>query len=438
MKTDYGAGLVKMRYSAALLFAFCFMMFLPALGAAQEDVPEVVLEAYSEGYYRPSISYEFHADSGLVALHRNWSDTFNKRLKFALAWSGYVNLFTKEDSTFIGPRETDRSEMPGVLLNVSAAPAGDKVRARATMRETIEESEPFYAGGIAFTDANVVGAAEAVAEEAIRQLTGKTPPFRSRIACVQKKAGNIKELVILSYDGSQSWALTRDRSIALSPSWSPDGQNIVFCSFRGGADAELYVADLGKRRIRKLLTRSGTDAAPAWSPKGDLIAFAASSGPRTKLYVVKPDGSSLRRLTSGWAIDTSPSWSPTGHELVFMSDRSGSPQIYRMNSDGTNLRRLTKEGRYNADPAWSPEGDRIIYLRRAAGGFQIRSMDTLGEVDVPLTDELGDHLDPAWSPDGMKITYSYRGKVWVMNADGTQRKPLLSDGLMPSWSVVPE
>ena len=121
-----------------------------------------------------------------------------------------------------------------------------------------------------------------------------------------------------------------------------------------------------------------------------------------------------------------------------MSDRSGSPQIYRMDIDGANLMRLTYAGGYNSDPSWSPAGDRINYVRLESNGFQIRIMDPSGDVDIPLTDENGDHLEPCWSPDGMKISYSYRGKLWVMNADGTEKQPLLAKGLMPDWSPIPD
>lgn len=402
-----------------------------------EEAPEVVLDAYSSGFYRPGLLMTSELDSSLDQNGRAIAGLFAERLRYALVWSGYITLITPEDARFMGPRETPGYDTPPEMeltLALSQDESGGLL-ARARISEIA--ASPFYAGKIPFTGDDVRGKADIAAEEILRQLTGMTPPFRSRIVAVEEFPGNIKELMLLDYDGSNKWRLTRDNSIALSPCWSSDGKNIVFASFRGGDDADLYIIDLTQGRIRRLLQRVGTDVAAQWSPDGKWIVFAGSSGPETHLYLIKPDGSGLRRLTRGPWIDTSPSWSPDSRKLVFMSDRSGNPQIYRMNVDGTDVRRLTYQGNYNADPAWSPAGDRIVYARLTDRGFQLRSMDPLGDVDVALTDEYNDHLDPSWSPDGMKITYNWRDKVWVMSADGTLRRPLLSDGLMPDWSPIP-
>lgn len=422
-----------------LIAAVIALLPWQAFAQSDEDTPEVVLEAYSTGYYRPGILLTSTVDSTLSRELVATSNQFIERLHFAMVWSGYVNLFTKEDMERIGPRETAGADAPEMVLRVEMKPSGKTdLPLRAVLRLAELEGEPFYGGAVDLGPTDAVRKGDIAAEEILRQVTGMTPPFRSRIVAVEKHPNNVKELIFLNYDGGSRWQLTHDNSIALSPSWSPDGRKIVFTSFRGGKDADLWIADLDQRKIVSLLHRRGTDAAPDWSPTGEWIIFAGSLGNETHLYLIKPNGTGLRRLTRGGWIDTSPSWSPDGRKIVFMSDRSGSPQIYRMDIDGANLRRLTYDGNYNADPSWSPSGDRIVYSRLGDNGFQIRSMDPMGDVDVPLTDEPGDHLDPSWSPDGMKITYNYRGKVWVMSADGTLRRPLLSDGLMPDWSPIPK
>jgi len=428
----------KKGFGAALLLLVALTAF-PRITVAQEQeqVPEVVLEAYSTGFYRPGLLYTSTLDSTLDRGETAAARLFLERLNFAMVWSGYVNLFTPEYVKRVGPRETPGADVPEMELHATVRKSGDGSGSlRAVLRLSEIGGEAFYGGAIAIDRSDAVRKGDIAAEDVLRQLTGMTPPFRSRIVAVEKHPNNIKELIFLNYDGGSRWQLTHDNSIALSPSWSPDGRKIVFTSFRGGADAELWIADLDQRKISSLLRRRGADAAPDWSPTGQWIIFAGSLGNETHLYLINPSGTGLRRLTRGPWIDTSPSWSPDGRKIVFMSDRSGNPQIFRMDIDGANLRRLTYQGTYNADPSWSPSGDRIAYARLEDNGFQIRSMDPMGDVDVALTDEPGDHLDPSWSPDGMKITYNYRGKVWVMSADGTLRRPLLADGLMPNWSPI--
>ncbi|MDP8207825.1 MAG: DPP IV N-terminal domain-containing protein [Candidatus Electryonea clarkiae] len=448
------------RATLALLFVLS-ISFSNAVSQKPEDEEtlEVILEAQSTGFYRPtlvffpadpSINYTeisktdsgneiyttMESDSQTVSELNSAGIEFNDRLRFALEWSGYIRLETGNGDSLVGPPELPdaagfTTELHGEFLNIDG-----KLHAKLSL--AAPDEEPFYQGTILFEKNIAKAAGDAAAEEILRQLTGMTPPFRSKIVCVSKYKGDIKELILMDYDGGNREMLTRDKSIALSPSWSPDGNRIVFCSFRASEDANIHIADLKAGKITTLVSRRGTDAAPSWSPSGDLIVFAGSHGYSTDLYLIRSDGSKMRNLTlSKHAINTSPSWSPTGRDIVFMSDRSGSPQIYRMDIDGTNILRLTYEGSYNADPAWSAAGEWIVYVRLEKNGFQLRIMDPQGDVDIPLTNEPGDHLEPSWSPDGMRIAYSYQGNLWVMNADGTARRQLFAKGLMPDWSPIP-
>ncbi len=419
-----------------LLLAFASSPLLcPAVNAeeSEDEILEVYREAYPAEFYRPKLVYYpgtpaplYRSDVAEAA--RN----FNDRLRYAIDWTGYVELIEAEQAP------TDSAALynpadPITELHVEFKRPKEDRFGYATVWMSAPGETASFADGIHFDVTTVQKAADTIARIILFRLTGLTAPFDSKICCVHEE-GRIKELKLLAFDGRFIQQITSDKNIALSPTWSPDGTKIAFCSFRGGKDADLWIADLTLGKMRPLVTRMGTDAAPAWSPDGNWIVFAGSSGAETHLYKVHPDGTGMQVMTFMNCIDTSPSWSPTGRDLVFMSDRSGSPQIYRMDSEGLNIIRLTSGRGYNADPAWSPAGDFIVYTRLEPHGFQLRIMDPAGGNDIPLTDERGDHLEPSWSPDGMKITYSFKGKLWVMNVDGLNKRPLLNGGLMSTWS----
>ena len=53
-----------------------------------------------------------------------------------------------------------------------------------------------------------------------------------------------------------------------------------------------------------------------------------------------------------------------------------------------------------------------------------------------LTRSRIDEYAPAWSPGGTRIAYTrgFVGDVWVMNADGSNKRRLVPDAAVPSWS----
>ena len=91
--------------------------------------------------------------------------------------------------------------------------------------------------------------------------------------------------------------------------------------------------------LRKL-TKNAEDAAePAWSPRGDAIAFVSTVNGVSDIWTISPDGGSLFRLTRNQLNHEQPAWSPDGSKIAFVSARYGSSDIWIMNADGTGQRR---------------------------------------------------------------------------------------------------
>ena len=110
--------------------------------------------------------------------------------------------------------------------------------------------------------------------------------------------------------------------------------------------------------VRRLTFEGNYNAAPAWSPQGDWIAYVCQiPALGFKLCRISPDGQQQFQITSGprSEMDDSPSWSPNGRHLVFSSTRKGRSHIYMINVDGMEpAEQLTSGGTHHSSPAWSP------------------------------------------------------------------------------------
>jgi len=125
-------------------------------------------------------------------------------------------------------------------------------------------------------------------------------------------------------DGSERLQLTYPPSDAVLPRWSPDGKNILFFEFAGGANkpARIYEVSVGGGSPRQLLPDDREQQMdPNWSPDGSKIVFAGeSNNPASLIRILDLASHKVSNLPDSQGL-FSPRWSPDGHFIsAFSSD----------------------------------------------------------------------------------------------------------------------
>jgi TolB protein len=146
------------------------------------------------------------------------------------------------------------------------------------------------------------------------------------------------------------------------PDWSPKGQKIVFTSHAvtdntdNHATAEIYVIDAdGSGKPARLTNNAEEERAPSWSPDGQRIVFCCRrGGPDLEICVMNADGTGQAQLTNNAIGDLTPSWSPDGKKIVFHRRVGGQGQfqLFLINADGSGEKQLTFPPGLNAFPNW--------------------------------------------------------------------------------------
>lgn len=337
------------------------------------------------------------------------------------------------------------------LVSTNVSGTADRPRLRVSLHDItysrLEEVQSFElpAPGARGFRMAVHRASDAV----VRWATGEPGMAASRIAFRRRAEEGESELYTIGSDGRNLRRITSDSSIVYSPSFSPDGGELMYVSYRSGTP-EVYGVDLGSGRSELLETEEDYNITPAYSPDGARMMVAQSVGSRTEIFEYELGPLCCRRqVTSGGSGDAlNPSFSPDGSRIAFTANRVGQPQVYVKDASGGPAEIVSRyvfgEEGYATSPDWSPTGGRIAYHARVDGVFQIHTVNPDGSNRRVLT-TTGENEDPAWAPDGRHLVFAsdregYRA-LWILDTvtGRLRRLTVNEEDEMPEWSgsIVP-
>ncbi len=215
----------------------------------------------------------------------------------------------------------------------------------------------------------------------------------------------------------QATAATQEPVVAArNPAYAHDGRLAV------SVQGDLWIVSPHGDWTR-LTSGPAWDREPSWSPDGNSIVFSSDRSGKFEIYkIAVPNGggatSEAERLTNSPLSDEQPAALANG-TIIFVRGRLGAAALWTRYANG-NESPLTKDRAAEQWPVLSPDASRLAYVSIADGTHKlhVRTLDS-GKDSVILTDPRIEH--PAWSPGGDRLTWTAagaRGGVYVTPLDG--------------------
>jgi len=207
------------------------------------------------------------------------------------------------------------------------------------------------------------------------------------------------ELNVLDLASGTVTALTADGAVNLEPRWSPDGAKLAFVSTRDNGRFHLYVGDVTENVLKasQLLEERRSDVeryyyseydhelSPSWSPDGSEILYVGNpeipygSG---AVWRRPADGSGMpalvRKEETSWR--ARPDWSPDGKRIAYASYLGRQwHQLWVTTPEGAAEPFPLTYGEFDiSNPRWSPDGGQVAYVSNESGNTAIKIQDMVG------------------------------------------------------------
>ncbi len=259
-----------------------------------------------------------------------------------------------------------------------------------------------------------------------------------------------QDLVWVSFDGTirevdPGW--TANFTANLSPiAISPDGTQLAVSIDEGGS-RQLWVKELDRGPLAKLTFEGSQNIHPTWTPDGQFVVFSSNRRGGLDLYRQRADGSAPAELLFDHEGDiVQSSFSADGEWIVFTLLGTTTDILgFRPSSGEDPVELVAGTSANEANPALSPDGRWLAYSSDVTSQTQVyvRPFPNVNDARWVVSTNGGGR--PRWSVDGRTLFYRGPGPEMIAAEvlDGHtfatgQRRVLFPLGDLALWDVAPD
>ena len=239
---------------------------------------------------------------------------------------------------------------------------------------------------------------------------------------------------------------------------SPDGKTVIFVVStsdltRAKRNSHVWAMDIDGRNIRQWTVSDRSEFSPSFSPDGRQILFISSKEGSANLYLMNVGGGEWHKLTNLSTGVSDPLWSPDGKWIAFSSD------VYpECNGDDACNKKIAEH--WETGPLKAHIADNLLYRHWTAWKDGTRTHTfvvgvatgaardvTPGNTDAP-TFQLGGPLQYDFSPDSTELVYvsnhdavpaiSTNNDLWLVSLKDNQPQPRNITSMNPAYDGSPK
>lgn len=277
----------------------------------------------------------------------------------------------------------------------------------------------------------------------------------------------LQKIIDLSGDSYTTLQLTDGDSDNYSPTFSPDGEEIAFASFRL-ENGEIYMMDLSGRITRRVtFSTDFNDSSPTFLNTPNYLFYSSEpKASREIKLIIQSSGSTpiyagfnvshIHNKTTRSVFPISfgarvPRSSNTKNMVVYESNADENLELYLLDLSGLNLAeispqqinpfRITFNETDEGSPCFFPDGKRIIFVSLRDDVNQLYTMDIDGSNEKQFNPNRYDCYTPAVSPDGKTIAFMSARygdwEIYLIDANGKNERRITNDigrSIQPTFS----